>query len=588
MRRLYMFALCVVPLSVALGLVGLLDAAATESASPLQKVQPISVCPTGCDYDSLQPAVNAAAEGAAINVGAGTYTGTTHISKSLTVTGSSAVSTVLSGGWSGPVLVIEPTAAVTMSSLAIQDGQALLENNRALGGGIVNQGTLHLAKVILDNNVSRPEASADGPNIGGGGGIYNGCVAGVCGRLTMVGGALTNNFAVGSPISGTETVSSTIVGGDAFGGAIFNGCDLAECATALLSGVELRGNTVRGASADDPHSFIPSGTSFGGAIFNDCGPAGCGRVVITGGRLTENGAWGVTSCYPTDGFGGAIYNNGRLSLDQVSLSGNSASSGHDNCFPYYYGGSMGGAIYSSGRLTMTASTLVENRANEAGGGLYLPAGEARLHNSTLSGNVAYNGTGGGIYNAGTLLADYVTIVENVAGSSNIRTWGQGGGIYSSGPDTRIANSILSGNTAPNYGVVDPISECYGPLTSLGYNLVSDLTRSQWYDEWECQLMGDMTGVLTGTLAYVGPLGDNGGPTLTHSPWFYSPALDAADPLNCPPADQRGFPRPSTGADRCDLGAVEGFISPEGVTYLALVARLGSPAEAGGGDAPLQP
>ncbi|MGD8583974.1 MAG: choice-of-anchor Q domain-containing protein [Chloroflexota bacterium] len=570
---------------MALGLVGLLHAAAPGSTSALLDAQPITVCPTGCDYDSLQPAVNAAADGAIITVGAGTYTGTTQISNSLTITGSGAVSTVLSGGRAGPVLVIELTVAVTVSNLAIRNGRALLENNRALGGGIVNRGILHLADVTLDSNGSQPEATADGPNIGGGGGIYNGCAAGMCGRLTMVNGALTNNFAVGSPISATETVSSTIVGGNAYGGAIFNGCDVAGCATVLLSGVELSGNTVRGASVDDPHSFIQPGTSFGGAIFNDCGPAACGRVDIVGGRLTDNGARGVTSCYPTDGFGGAIYNNGRLSLDRVSLFENSASAGHDNCFPYYYGASKGGAIHSSGRLTITASTLANNWTREAGGGIYILAGDAYLLNSTLSGNAAYNGAGGGIYNAGTLLADYVTIVDNVAGDGNIRTWGQGGGIYASGPNTRIANSILSGNTAPNYGVVDPISECYGPLTSLGYNLVSDLTRSPWYDEWECQLMGDMTGVITGTLAYLAPLADNGGPTLTHIAQFYSPALDAADPQNCPGTDQRGQPRLGPGAGRCDLGAVEGFIPPVSVTHLAVVARSGNVTELGGSHSP---
>lgn len=588
MRSWRLILRCITPLFLSLGLVRLLGAAAQGLSVPGDQASDFTVCPAGCDYASLQPAVNAAGEGAVITIGPGTYTGTTHISKSLTLTGSGVLSSVLSGGWSGPVLVIEPAAAVTVSQLAISNGRAQLDSNRALGGGIVNQGALRLVGVTLYNNGAEPEATADGPNVGGGGGIYNGCAAGTCGHLTIVGGALTNNYAVGSPISVTESISSTIVGGNAYGGAIYNGCDTAGCASVSLDGVELIGNSVSGAFPDDWHSFILPGYSFGGAIFNDCGPATCGRVDIAGGRLIGNGARGVTSCYPTDGFGGAIYNNGRLSLDRVSLSGNNASSGHDNCFPYYYGDSKGGAIHSSGRLTISASTLADNWTREAGGGIYIRGGDARLLNSTLSGNAAYNGAGGGIYNAGTLLADYVTIVDNVAGGENIRNWGQGGGIYSEGSNTRIANSILSGNTTPNYGDLDPISECYGPVTSLGYNLVSDLTRSPWYDEWECQLMGDMTGVLTGTLAYMGPLADYGGPTLTYSPQFYSPALDAADPMHCPDTDQRGQPRPQPDAGRCDLGAVEGFIPPASITYLAVVAGSGNVAEPGGNHSPSKP
>jgi hypothetical protein len=60
---------------------------------------------------------------------------------------------------------------------------------------------------------------------------------------------------------------------------------------------------------------------------------------------------------------------------------------------------------------------------------------------------------------------------------------------------------------------------------------------------------------------LGPLTDNGGPTLTHLPQAGSPALDFVA-LGCPPpaTDQRGAPRPfdgnQTGGAQCDAGAVE--------------------------------
>jgi hypothetical protein len=55
-------------------------------------------------------------------------------------------------------------------------------------------------------------------------------------------------------------------------------------------------------------------------------------------------------------------------------------------------------------------------------------------------------------------------------------------------------------------------------------------------------------------AGLGPLADNGGPTLTHALLAGSPAIDAADGAVCPATDQRGVARPQ-GAG-CDVGAYE--------------------------------
>ncbi len=58
---------------------------------------------------------------------------------------------------------------------------------------------------------------------------------------------------------------------------------------------------------------------------------------------------------------------------------------------------------------------------------------------------------------------------------------------------------------------------------------------------------------------LGPLADNGGPTLTYLPLPGSPLVDAAG-NGCPASDQRGAPRPIDGDDdtavACDAGAVE--------------------------------
>ena len=53
---------------------------------------------------------------------------------------------------------------------------------------------------------------------------------------------------------------------------------------------------------------------------------------------------------------------------------------------------------------------------------------------------------------------------------------------------------------------------------------------------------------------LGPLADNGGPTLTQALQPASPAVDAANGADCPATDQRGVARPQ-GAG-CDVGAFE--------------------------------
>ena len=69
----------------------------------------------------------------------------------------------------------------------------------------------------------------------------------------------------------------------------------------------------------------------------------------------------------------------------------------------------------------------------------------------------------------------------------------------------------------------------------------------------------ITGTTTGNITGVDPRIDgvlrfNGGPTKTHALRSTSPAIDAADPANVLPTDQRGLPRP-VGA-RADIGAYE--------------------------------
>src|SRR5439155_20089982 len=163
-------------------------------------------------------------------------------------------------------------------------------------------------------------------------------------------------------------------------------------------------------------------------------------------------------------------------------------------------------------------------------------------NSTISGNSA--GVGGGIWNDGRSNAT-LTIVNSTL-SDNSGPFG--GGIYNQSATLTIGDTILkAGASGPN------ILNQSGTVNSLGYNLSSD----------------NGGGVLTGTGDQIntdpvlGPLQDNGGPTLTHALLLGSPAIDAGDPNFTPPPnyDQRGpgFDRVVNG--RIDIGSFEMQATP---------------------------
>jgi hypothetical protein len=245
----------------------------------------------------------------------------------------------------------------------------------------------------------------------------------------------------------------------------------------------------------------------------------------------------------SDGIISGIDNNGTLTIDNSTLSGNSAT--------------YGGGILNNGTLTINNSTLSGNSAT--GGGGILSRGTLTINNSTLSGNSAAQG--GGIFNSGTLTINNSTLSGNSAeGSRPI-----GGGILNGGTLT-INNSTVSGNgVSGGGGIVGPATlqnsivannfgrNCSGTMTSKGYNLSSDNT---------CHFNG--TGDLNNAHPKLGKLGNYGGPTQTIPLLAGSPAIDAGNPSGCTDGqghllktDQRGEPRPDReDKSGCDMGAYE--------------------------------
>jgi hypothetical protein len=106
----------------------------------------------------------------------------------------------------------------------------------------------------------------------------------------------------------------------------------------------------------------------------------------------------------------------------------------------------------------------------------------------------------------------------------------------------LDNTIVAGNS----GGADIDNQ--GMITSAGHNLIGAASGNAIALQ-----PGDQSSVTAAALN-LGPLADNGGPTLTRALLGGSIAIDAGDDANCPATDQRGVARPR-GA-HCDVGAFE--------------------------------
>lgn len=230
-------------------------------------------------------------------------------------------------------------------------------------------------------------------------------------------------------------------------------------------------------------------------------------------------------------------------------------------------GANGGAVETAGSITATRSTIADNHVTGRGGGLFTFTGPIEVTESTVSGNTADQGGGVEAFD-GSVVVTNSTITDNTAA-------GEGGGVFANVDVTTVYSTIVGNGGGPTANVfagggfssfgsivaqprgAGAVNCAVGspPTTSDGWNYSDD--TSCGFTNVANSDREDVTAPELGALAA------NGGPTLTVLPAAASPLVDAIPNGSCDAdlatgitTDQRGFPRPGSASESCDVGAVE--------------------------------
>ena len=442
-------------------------------------------------------------------------------------------------------------AGLAGQTITLTSGQLVIDKDLAIVGPGASQLTIsgnHASRVFLvttngattttasiqDVTISDGYAVADPDSLGlvfGGGGIYNNF-----GSLTVSHCTLLGNTAVGlgggiasegvlsvlnSTVSGnsaTTNATTDIFGG---GGGGIAAVAFGDSGSVIISNCVVSGNSCYGGAG-------------GGGIFAD------GFVIVSS----------IVSSNTSDGFfGGGGILSGSGTVSNCTVSGNSATTSNSS-FTFFGGGGI--TSFSRSALTISGSMLSGNSALLGGGVFSYSIDTLTILNSTLSGNSAALG-GGIFFSGGSLAISYSTLWLNSASFSDDE-WGivesDGAAIYSANhPDPEFAtqvsikNSIIGNSPLGNS---DFYNGGTNPFSVAGVNFDTD---------------GSCPGfnhVAVDDLK-LGPLADNGGPTLTHALLPDSIAINAATDCTdwfstAVTKDQRGVARPQGPA--CDVGAFE--------------------------------
>lgn len=484
--------------------------------------------------------------------------------------------------------------AVIFQDLAIQNGRAAddgtsgastdpsAQNSTRFGGGILNNG----GSITLTNvNVQSCQALGKGDSVinnhttldAKGGGLAS---LGATGNVSVTGGALSNNLAVG----GDGGNFNNGAGSNAQGGAIYF-----EGGTLNLDGTRIEASAAHGGNGGNQNQNGQTNGGFGGTAQGGGVWVGGGTVGINNTTFEDteanggNSGTGGNGANPGGGAdGGGLYSLGNVTLTNSTFHLTEANGGDggdafgSTCLGGHQagdgGGARGGAVFADGgSLVINTATFANNSANGGDGG------DGGQTDGGL--NCGMHGAGGLAYggaitnnNAATVNIKHATISLNNAQAGNtgvnqggankpprLAAEGTGGGIRVGPGGVTLENTIIAVNTAANgagdnTGAPTPGPNVDGAVVSNGHNLLGNAAEATGFTG-----AGDQTGVNP----LLAPLADNGGPTQTMALTPGSPAIDAGVAAGAS-FDQRGRPRTyddpgvanAATSDATDIGAFE--------------------------------
>ena len=289
--------------------------------------------------------------------------------------------------------------------------------------------------------------------------------------------------------------------------------------TAAISGLDIRNAQVgvwNEQGTITVSNCVLSGNSFAG-LYNHAGyDYGGASMTVANSLINNNSGMGAMNVFPPTKAGNSV--------DQPSIGipcacmtitdsvvDNNSGDGIYSTATYAYSNGAAGLTVVNTRVSDNALRGISNDGTEC-------SASATIVSTTVSGN-----SGGGVFSSGFFGSAPVTITNSTISGNSTGT--AGGGIYNQNCSLHVANSTITGNSAPSGGGIynqqgqsfisntilnagalgENIFNDAGTVSSLGYNLSSD----------------DGGGYLTGpgdqinTDPLLGPLQDNGGPTLTH-------------------------------------------------------------------------
>jgi CSLREA domain-containing protein len=545
---------------------------------------------TACSLRDAVAAANAT-PGSSIALAAQPYRlthGQLNVTASTTIAGQGSASTEIEQQTSGSrVMAITPPtsgASVTISGVEITGGTITGTVSAAAAGGgvLVNPSAGGLNVTLSGDLITQNLATgATATAIGTKGGAADGAGIDVASTgtpsMTLVNTSVSGNTArAGSADSANSTAANGAAGGKADGGGI----DFTSTGTLTVSGGAISGNFAIGGDGEPVANTAGLEAGDGGAA-QAGGLDVIGTLSVTGTAIENDvaesgdggGAAGSNAEVSPGGtaFGGGLVAEASATISQAEITGDQiqlGSAGSGGASGFAVQGEGGGVALGNnvgddgGDVTITDSTIAGDAANApssaigVGGGLAnVEADRLTIVNSTIEGNVVQGSAfGEGGFGGGLALDGTTTLASDTISGNRTQTGGVGGNIQAQSATVSVTNTIVADGAGPAIADGDNCNASLGTIEDLpgnGHNLESDAG-------------GECGFTATGDLhaePQLGSLALNGGVTETMLPASTSPMLGAGgaciDPTSSArlAADERSQPRP-TGTGACDMGAVQ--------------------------------